>query len=284
MTTQPSEYDRPADWPSAFAALNQPGRSASLLTIPPRVPADPYAGLEAVVDLSRLDLAAIRQTDRSIELGVLAPLQDLVDAPWRDDAAAGILAEAAHLAAHPGLRHLATVGGVLLARSGPPEVLLALLALEAEASLRGARGGRSAEPLAKFLGRPGAPAGKVLTGVQFDQPAAQAGGALARVARTPRDEAIVAAAAVLVVEDGVCKHARLSLAGAGVTPRRLPAVEAMLAGKTISAERLSSAAGAAAEGLTFVSDLRGSAAYRQAMATVVVRRSLTNAWEIATMP
>jgi carbon-monoxide dehydrogenase medium subunit len=280
MTTQPSEYYRPDDWSSALAALTKSSRWSSPLTLPPRVPDGLFAGVDAVVDLSRLDLALIRQTNDRIELGMLVPLQDLATTPWRENAA-GILAQAAHLAAHPGLRHLATLGGVLLARSGPPEVLLAL---EAEVVLRGARGGRSTVPLAKFLGRPGAPAGKVLAGVQFNQPAAQTGGALARVARTPRDEAIVAAAAALVVVDGICRQARLGLAGAGVIPQRVRAAEAMLEGQALSADRISQAATAAPEGLAFVSDLRGSAAYRHAMATVVARRSLTTAWRSAMRP
>ena len=279
MTTQPHEYHRPEDWASAAAALNEPGRSASPLTIPPRVPAEPYAGVEAVVDLSRLGLDAIRQTDGAIELGVLVPLQDLVDAPWRHDAAAGILSQAAHLAAHPGLRHLASVGGVVSAQAGPPEVLLALLALDAAAVLSGTRGGRTTEPLAKYLARPGAPAGKLLVGVSFTPPAPHAAGALARVARTPRDEAIVAAAAVLVVEDGVCRRARVCLAGAGVSPRRSPAAEALLVGRALTAERLAQAAQAAPGKMAFASDLRGSAAYRQAMAAVVARRSLNGAWK-----
>ncbi len=283
MATQPRDYLQPADWTSAYAALSQPDQPARPLLIPPRVPREPFAGVDAVVDLSRLDLGHVRQTEAAIELGVLASLQDLVEAPWRDESAAGILAEAAHLAAHPGLRHLATVGGVLTATSGPPEVLLALLALDATVVLRGPRGAQRNEPLASFLSRPGAPAGKVLVGVQFARPAPHAAGSLARVARTPRDEAIVAAAAVLVVDEGVCKRARLSLAGAGLAPRRIPAAEALLAGRPLSAERISAAA-AATDGLPFESDLRASAGYRQAMAAVVAQRSLTNAWEIATMP
>ena len=284
MTTQPSEYYRPEDWPSALAALNAPGRSASPLIIPPRVPAEPYAGVEVVVDLSRLDLATIRQTDSGIELGALVPLQDLVDAPWRHDAAAGVLSEAAHLAAHPGLRHLATMGGVLSARSGPPEVLLALLALDASVMLMGAGQASRAMPLADFLALPGVPAGEVVAGVKFAQPPAHAAAGLARVARTPRDEAIVAAVAMLVVENGVCQRARLCLAGSGVAPQRAPAAEARLAGQPLSAERLEAAAAVAGDSLAFASDLRGSVAYRQAMAPVVARRSLTTAWKNAATP
>jgi CO/xanthine dehydrogenase FAD-binding subunit len=281
MTTQPREYHRPEDWPSALAALNRPERSASPLVIPPRVPAEPFAGVEAVVDLSRLDLGSIRQTEQAVELGVLVPLQDLVDWPWQPDAALGILAEAAHLAAHPGLRHLATVGGVLSARSGPPEVLLALLALKAVVLLRGAGESLREVPLSDFVGPENMPAEEVVAGVKFARPPAHATGGLARVARTPRDEAIVAAVAVLVVEGGVCRRARLSLAGAGVAPRRATAAEALLEGQTVSAESIAQAAEAAQAGLGFASDLRASGAYRQAMAAVVARRCLTSAWQRA---
>jgi aerobic carbon-monoxide dehydrogenase medium subunit len=285
MTTLPSEYYRPEDWPSAFAALNQPDRTASPLTLPPRVPAEPYAGVDAVIDLSHLGLAAIRQTDNTIELGVLVPLQDLVDAPWRHDAAAGILAEAAHLAAHPGLRHLATVGGVLSqARSGPPEVLLALLALDAAVLVYGPGQARREIPLADFLGLEGSLRGEVVAGVTFAKPVAGSAGGLARVARTPRDEAIVAAAAVLVFANGTCQQARLCLAGAGVAPRRARAAEMLLEGQAVSVERIGLAAAAAPEGLAFALDLRGSATYRHAMAAVVARRSLTMAWKTATTP
>jgi carbon-monoxide dehydrogenase medium subunit len=279
MTTQPREYNRPADWPSALAALDRPDRSAAPLVIAPRVPAEPYAGVNTVVDLSRLDLAQITQTGAIVALGVLVPLQNLVDGPWQHDPALHLLSQAAHLAAHPGLRHLASVGGVLSARSGPPEVLLALLALDARVVLRHYGPSERELPLADFLALAGTPAGEVVTAVKLARPSAQAAGGLARVARTPRDEAIVAAAAILVIEGDVCTRAALSLAGAGVAPQRATAAEAMLVGQTLSAALLAKAAEAAAAGLTFATDLRGSAAYRQAMAAVVARRSLTSAWD-----
>ena len=281
MTIQPSEYHRPADWSTALAALDRPDRSARPLFLPPRVPVEPYAGVEAVVDLSRLDLAQIKQTNESVEIGALVPLQDLVDAPWQHDPALGILSVAAHLSAHPGLRHLASVGGVLLARSGPPEVLLALLALEAVVVLRGAGQAAREMPLADFLGLTHAPAGEMVAAVRFARSTGQAGCGLERVARTPRDEAIVAAAAIIEVEGGVCRRARLSLAGAGVAPRRAPAAEALLEGQPLSAERIERAAAAAQAGLTFSSDLRASGDYRLAMAAVVARRSLAAAWKSA---
>jgi CO/xanthine dehydrogenase FAD-binding subunit len=285
MTTQPREYLRPEDWPSALAALSRPDRSARPLVTAPRLPAEPFAGVDAVVDLSRLNLASIQQTERAVELGALVPLQDLVELNWQTDPAANVLAEAAHLAAHHGLRHLASVGGVLYARTGPPEVLLALLALEAVVVLRSA-GEVAAEtgretPLADFLAQENPATGEVAVAVRFARSPAHSGGGLERVARTPRDEAIVAAAAVVELEGGVCKRARVSLAGTGVAPRRVPTAEALLEGQALSPARIQAAAEAAQAELTFSSDLRASGAYRQAMVVVVARRSLASAWQRA---
>jgi carbon-monoxide dehydrogenase medium subunit len=246
------------------------------------VPDELFAGAETVVDLSRLDLATIRQSGHATEFGALVTLQDLIEMPWRKDAVAGILSEAAQLAAHPGLRQLATVGGVLLAKDGPPEILLALLVLEASVTLYGPGQARRDLALADYLARADRLAGEVVAYVWFERPSTSAAAGLARVARTPRDEAIVAAAAALVVVDGTCRQARLSLAGAGVMAQRVTAAEALLEGQTLTGERISQAAAAAPEGLAFISDLRGSAAYRQAMAVVVARRSLTAAWHGAT--
>lgn len=279
MTMQPREYLRPEDWPSALAALSRAERTSTSIVIPPYVPDDRYAGVDVVVDLSRLNLASIRQTVDDIELGALVPLQDLVEAPWGNAPAAHILAQAAHLAAHPGLRRLATVGGVLSAHLGPPEVLLALLVLEARVVLRGPGDSVRELPLDNFLNQGHALSGEVAAWLKFFLPSARAAGGLERVARTPRDEAIVAAAAVVEVEGEVCQRARLSLAGAGVPPRRIARAEQLLEGQPLSLERIGAAAEAAQAAVQFASDLRASAAYRQAMAAVVARRALVGAWE-----
>ena len=131
------EYHRPADWAAASELLRRTDLRVAPLVLGPRPPASPPADVEAVVDLSRLDFAYITQDDkRVLHVGALTPLQDLADSPQLKSLANGILSEAAHLSAHLGLRHVATVGGVLVSREGPPEVLLTLLALDATVVVR----------------------------------------------------------------------------------------------------------------------------------------------------
>jgi carbon-monoxide dehydrogenase medium subunit len=106
------------------------------------------------------------------------------------------------------------------------------------------------------------------------------GAALERVARAPRDLPIVAAAARLEVAGGVCRAARLALAGAGPRPQRWPAAEDLLQGQPLS-EGLLAQAAQTAEAANPVGDFRGSAEYRRAVAVPLARRALAAAWRQA---
>lgn len=301
------EYHRPADWAAASELLRRTDLRIAPLVLGPRPPSTPPPDVEAVVDLSRLDLAYVNEDDGGVvHVGALTSLQDLANSPLLKSVANGILSEAAHLAAHLGLRHVATVGGVLVSREGPPEVLLTLLALDATVVVRS--DDRSARefvevnvadlapqqvaldpehgasettrareiPLAGF--QPNALAsGELVAEVKFERPAAHAGGALERVARAPRDEAIVAAAALVEVANGVCRQVRLALAGAG-KGQRMTSAEHILEGRPLNDTWLQKAVETVEAEANPVSDFRGSAEYRRAMAGVLARRVLEGAW------
>lgn len=247
----PQHIHRPATALEAAALLQQPGAVA--LDLGPRVPLEGYTNAEAVVDLSQLDLNYIRADGAAIRIGPLTPLQTLVESEVIRAHAHGLLAEAAQLVAHLGLRHLATIGAAWRATNGPPEVRLALLALNAATA--------DESPLAEITlpRRPGLRA------------------ALARIARTPRDEAIVAAAASLTVQNGVCRDVRVAVAGATPRPQRFTQVEAALEGQAPTDAVLQRAAEAAVASAAPLADYRGSAEYRRAMASVLVRRAVDEA-------
>lgn len=270
------EYHRPADWTAALDWLQRSDARVAPLLLGPRIPADRFNALDVAVDLSPLDLAFIHEVaDGRLEVGALTLLQDLVEAEPVRRCAAGLLAEAARLSAHPGLRQLATVAGAIRYREGPPEVLLALLALDAAVVLRGASGEREIR-LHDLVAQGPAPQAEFPAAVRISCSAGD-GSAILRVARTPRDEAIVAAAAVVRVEGGVCQDVRLAVAGAGVTPQRAPAAEARLQGQALTPEAAGAAAALAVAGLPFVSDFKASADYRRATAEVLARRALVAA-------
>ncbi len=252
------EYHRPADLPAAQELLSQPG--AAPLTFGPRVPDQPYARAETAVDLSRLGLDYIRDTKPVIRIGALTPLQALVESPVVQAHAHGLLSEAARLAAPLSLRQLATIGGALQAMGGPPEVRLALLVLDAARVLD--------DPLAEVI-LPHLPSGGLGVGLE-------------RVARTLRDEAMVATAAKLHYHAGVCHNVRLAIAGAHPQPVRLMSVEAALEGRALTVERLHEIEALVAADAQPIPDFRASAEYRKAMAGVLAKRALETAWKHAT--
>ena len=103
----------------------------------------------------------------------------------------------------------------------------------------------------------------LITELRLPWPKSGVCGGLARVARTPADHPIVAAATVV---DG--SHLRVAIGG--VTP--LPVVVQLDADDDL-AQTITSAV----SGLDYVSDFRGSSEYRQAMAPILARRAVEQA-------
>src|SRR3989338_5213606 len=208
MPNLPGEFHKPTQPDEAAQLIRRTGGWPLMPS--PRLPDDYLAGAPAAIDLTGLNLDYVRRApDGRLQIGAMTPLQTLVEAPLAQDVAGGLLVRAAQLAAGSAMRHLATVGGALTAPKGPPEVALALLVLDASLLLQGASARREA-PLSEF-----APGADLLLEVSLT---AARRGALERVARTPRDEAIVAVAAVMQIEHGVCRHVRLAVGGAGPRP------------------------------------------------------------------
>jgi len=255
------EFHRAPTTAQALELLKRTETPTTALVVSPRLPDPPFAQAEAVVDLQALPLNTLVVAGDAIRIGALVDLQTLVTSATLAAVADGILVEAAALAAHFGLRNLATVAGAIDGATdnppGPPEVRLALLALGAAVTLAGG----SADPssLARYL-----PAKQTMLQEVTIPAAASWRGALARVARSPRDQAIVAAAAAVSATT-----ARVAVAGASAAP--------IVVETRIGADRAEVAAhlaAAVAEQTDPIGDYRGSVEYRRAMAAVLARRAL----------
>jgi carbon-monoxide dehydrogenase medium subunit len=96
----------------------------------------------------------------------------------------------------------------------------------------------------------------------------------ARVARTPADEPIVSAIAVVGIDSGVVRQARVALTGAWPEPARLAKAPAHLVGGPLDAEHIRAVADGVAEEVAPRGDFLGSEEYRRAMAGVTTRRAL----------
>lgn len=278
MTVRSKEYHRPEDWSRAHQLLSRSEVHTVPLVVSPRPAALTDLEVDAFVDLQKLQLDAIQKSgDNRIHLGGMATLQAVYESELLKAEAGGILSEAAHISATLGIRNLATVAGALTAPSGPPDVALALMALDAAVTVQKAEGQTRSLRLHEFIaaGQKALQRGEVLVEVSFAS--APSFASLARVGRTPRDHAIVAAAAVVEVANGAVRRAGVALAGANPLPVRLLDVEKLLAGKALSAALLDQAAAMAEKQAAPQGDYRGSVEYRRAMAAVLVRRALAMA-------
>jgi CO/xanthine dehydrogenase FAD-binding subunit len=196
-----------------------------------------YPGLDGVVDLRRLKLDTIRTEGATLFIGATATLSAIGAHPVTGALADGLLARAAQGEGALNLRNMATLGGVLATAAPDSEVYAALLALDASVTFATAGGSRQV-PLASL---------DKVTGLitEVSLPASPRTGALARVARTPADRPIVAALAVRRDDT-----TRVALCGVDHKP--------VLHGAPLNPP----------------DDFKGSAAYRRAMAEVLVARVL----------
>lgn len=263
MPAQIREYQRAPTTAAALALLQRTHIQSAPLIVSPRPPDEPFGVADAVVDLQALGLDYLIFEDDHLRIGGMTPLQKLVEAPVTQDLADGVLAQAAYLAAHFALRNLATLAGALASGApgdlDPTEVLLALLALGAEAVVQGRETRRL--PLAAWQPAPAELLVEVAAAVS---PGTR--GSLARVARSPLDRPIVAA--VAVVKD---RLARVAVSGA--SPRPLVAESSAAPAEAVSF--LQNAISAAAQP---VGDARGSVEYRKVMAGVLARRAVAGAF------
>jgi CO/xanthine dehydrogenase FAD-binding subunit len=262
------EIHKPTTLADALKLLQHPGTVA--LAGGTQLLADKRRDVRAVVDLSALGLAYIRERDGAIAIGATTTLAALDESPILRALANGVVAQAAHRSAANILRNQSTVAGMLISK--PDGVLaVALLALDARITIVGKETQTIA--LAQLLSAratllPGALVAEIT--VPMTNPRA----ALQTVARTPSDKPIVCVVAAARIESGKARDARIALGGVGEIALRASAAEKTLEGQALSDAVIESAARAAAQGLSPRGDFRGSVEYRKEMAVVLTRRAV----------
>lgn len=282
MSNPSREFHRPDNWPKAHSLLNRSDVRTVPYTVSPRPTALNDYDADAFVDLEKLQSSYIQiKDDGRVHISALTTLQDIYLSELVKSMAGGVLTEAAYLSATLGLRNLANIAGTIINPENPPDVPLVLMAMDAVVTVQQAQYQTRQVAMGDWMKDcSGAlQPGEVILEVSFPD-LSLAKGALARVSRTPRDKAIVAAAAVLMFENGLCSQVGVSLAGSNPTSVRLSQVETLLNGKTLSADLLDQAASMAAQQAVPTADYRGSEEYRTAMAAVLTRRALSMAAKI----
>ncbi len=270
------QYLRPKTLEDALTQLRRPGQRTVPLAggtwLVPRLRRDidvpnPLAEpVDAVVDLADLGLSFIELEGEPghgwLRLGATTTLTELAASPACLQMAGAILAEAARRETPINQRNAATLAGVVVGAESQSELLLALLALAAHVVIHDGQA-RSVSLNALLADLPVQLSGGLVTEIKLPWPEATVRGGLARVARTPADHPIVAAAAAV---DG--ENRRLAVGGVAAKPLLL---------RLGSGDDLEAALESALAGVEVVSDWLGSSEYRRTMALTLSRRALEQA-------
>jgi carbon-monoxide dehydrogenase medium subunit len=230
----------------------------------------------ALVDIGRIaELRGIKANGGATSIGALTT-HATVAASTNLPAA---LTEAAGQIGDPQVRNRGTVGGNIAHADPASDLPTVFVALGATVNVVGPNGKRSI-PAADFFVDLFATAleeGELVTSVDIPVDNA-AGSAYAKLANPASRYAILGAAVMVKVSNGVCSQA--SVAVGGLTPKatKAPSVEAAITGKTLTAENIEAAAAKIVDDLSEVNgDIHASAEYRTAMAPIYVARAISSA-------
>ncbi len=236
---------------------------------------------KAVVSLNGIpELSKVVKAGGGLQIGAMARLIDVSKSDQLTGAWQAIKAAAGHVSSMQ-IRNLATLGGNSCNASPAADTVPALIVNDAEVTIAGPRGERVV-PLEQFFVGPGITVlnqGEIVTSFKLPDLGRGNGAIYKKYAiRGDTDIAIIGIAARLKVVAGkVIEEARLVLGGVASTPLRLPDVENMLVGNTLTTELGAAVAEAAAEACRPISDARATKEYRKEMVRVWTRDVLRQA-------
>ncbi|HLH24879.1 MAG TPA: FAD binding domain-containing protein [Chloroflexota bacterium] len=215
-----------------------------------------------------------------LRLGALATLRAVAESPLVRERLP-VLAGACALVGNVRVRNAATIGGNLCEAdyaSDPPGVLVALGARVRVVGASGTRELAVADLIQDFYENSLGP-DEIVAEVLVPLPPAGARGAyLKYVTRSSEDRPCVGATALVQLDAaGRLADVRVAVGAVAGQPLRLPEVERAARGQTPSDALFAEIGQRYAAAVEPVSDARGSAAYRQRMIAVFVRRALRRA-------
>jgi CO/xanthine dehydrogenase FAD-binding subunit len=235
---------------------------------------------ESLVAIHAIDeLRGISSAGGGLRMGALVTHAEIVaNATVRDRLTA--LADASAIVGSHATRHVGTIGGNVMNASPAMETGGPLICFDALATLHSSSGERELAVAELFAG-PGqttAKADELLVAITIPEPASGTGSCYVRLEyRRQMEIAIVGATAVVTMDGDRVSDARIAITALAPTIHRVPEAEAALVGGDGGEASVRASADAAAAASRPISDVRGSADYRRAMAAVIARRAITAA-------
>jgi carbon-monoxide dehydrogenase medium subunit len=231
-----------------------------------------------LVDLTGLrdELDFIHEDDERLTFGALTTHNTIVSSS-RCAAVALPLAQACVEIGAPQIRTRATLAGNVVTASPANDTISALVALDAHVHIAGSRGSRIldiADFCTGFRTTALAP-GELVRAISVRKTSAARRGIFLKLGlRRAQAISVVNAAVVLTFDGAHVRDARIALGCVGPTVVRATGAEAALAGGVLDAATRERVASIAAESITPIDDVRGSARYRHAAVKALVARAL----------
>jgi carbon-monoxide dehydrogenase medium subunit len=276
------DYHRPISLNQAFELMQQSSGPARYIAGGTDLMVQIKQGLirpETLISLRNIpELQGIEEAEAGLRIKGLTLMRDIETHPLIREQTP-VLQQAVASLANIQVRNVATLGGNLVNASPAADSIPPLLVLDSRLVLAGPEGERTVDIADFFLG-PGQTAlqsGEILKAVTIPRHSLQAPAAFMKIGRSAQDLALVNAAALLRMEEGTCTVCRLAAGAVGSTPLRLKQAEALLTGRSITAELLDTLETRVRETVSPISDVRAGAAYRRDLAGTLVKRSIEEA-------
>ncbi|MBN2723021.1 MAG: FAD binding domain-containing protein [Deltaproteobacteria bacterium] len=229
-----------------------------------------------VVDLSDIEeIDGITEDGDKLHLGAMVTMSDILRYPG--NIPCSIVAAAKSVSSTP-IRNMATVGGSMVRGVYWSDLIVALLALDAQVELATADETRVISSSELYATHPSKvlKQGEIITGVTVDMFKFRTH--FIKLARTKVDYAIMSTCASIQISDGSIEQARITIGGAVNLATRLVEVEEMLAGQMPDGELFKAAGVKAGNVASFRSDFRVNSEYQKSVTEKLVARALENAF------
>ena len=276
----PSSFDyvAPDSLDAAVAALAEAGDEAKVLAggqslLP--VLRLRMAAPGVLVDLRKItELHGVHADGDDIVVGAMTTHAEVIENPLLAEHVA-LLTKTARTVADPQVRHRGTLGGALAHADPAGDLGAVAVALDATFEIAGPKGRRTVPASAFFTDyfTTALAEDEILTGIRFPSYAGW-GAHYEKFHLVAQSWSIVSVAAAVRVDGGTVAEARVGLTNMGPVPIRASAVEAALVGGPATAEAITRAAQAAADGTSPVDDTSAAADYREHLARVLTGRAV----------
>lgn len=237
-------------------------------------------GIETIIDITKIEgLDDIFEDENNvIHIGPLVTHNHVVASPLIREKAFALL-QACWEVGSPQIRNRGTIAGNLITASPANDAISPLMALDAKVTLESNRGKRII-PLADFytgVRKTVMETDEILTDIFFDAPGKDHQSYFIKTAlRKAQAISVINISVLLKINtEEIVEEAKITLGAAAPTIIHAEYAEDFLIGKPITDEVISDAAERTADAARAISDLRGSAPYRNYMIGVIAKRALT---------